>query len=111
MALALVAVALLMGMALYAQQRRVERRLAAAHDADRALASVLEAMRAGVVPLASGEIDATPFAGSAAPPPAVTLEVESDLLPGLWRVRAIATYAVDGQPFHRTLESRVFVRP
>jgi Tfp pilus assembly protein PilV len=105
-ALALLAVALLAGLALYAQQRRVEQRLAAQHDADRAAASLLEAVRAGMVPLASGEIDAEPFTGSAAL--ALALEVEGDAAPGLWRVRAIATYTITGQSFRRSIETLVW---
>ena len=109
-ALALVGVALLMGMALYAQQRRIEQRLAAQRDADRALASVLEAARAGL-PLVSGPLDAAPFVGSAAAPPALTLAVEpddADPSGRLLRVRVIAVYTVAGHPFRRTLESLVW---
>ena len=55
-ALALLAVVLLTSLALLAQEPRIDRRLQARQEAARAVEGVLEAIRAGVVPLRTGPL-------------------------------------------------------
>lgn len=106
-ALAILGVALLLGMALVLQQPRLLRRLDARREALRALDSTLEAIRAGVLPLQSSQLDGfVTSAGSGAPRDLVVfVEVTGGGRPDLYLVTLRARYSVYGQSFEPKVQT------
>jgi prepilin-type N-terminal cleavage/methylation domain-containing protein len=102
--LAVLGVALLMAMGVILQQSRAGARLEMHVRALRAAESVLERLRGGALPLASGRVDA--FA-----PVLVWLEVEPAGPPGLYTAVARATYIFQGRLQTRQLTTQVWRHP
>jgi len=115
-ALALLGVALLLGMALLLSQKRIVRRLDADQAARGALEAALEAIRAGALPLQSasyGGGDLAAVAGAGGPPVGMTLaiDVTPSPTPGLYEVALRARYRVAGQDHERRLGTMVWQPP
>lgn len=108
-ALAILGVALLMGMSLLLQAPRVQRRLDARRDAMLAAESTLELIRAGAVPLLAGRIDAPAAAGVELPSgTALWLDVVPVSPAGLYEVKVEVRYVVQGQVRDVDLETMVW---
>lgn len=118
-ALLILEMALLMGLALLLEQPRIVRRLDRQRQTLRSLESTLELVRAGAIPLQTGPVgDWLTLAG--APPPedtAVWLEVEPASLPslpaspappGLFHVTVRARWSVAGSLRTREVETLVW---
>jgi prepilin-type N-terminal cleavage/methylation domain-containing protein len=112
-ALWIVSVALLAGIALVLQQPRVVKRIDAERQAVRAMDWTLESMRAGLVPLQSvdlqGFVNST-VVGAPAPDLKVSVFVSPGATPGLYDVSLVARYTVLGQARQRRLHT-LFWRP
>lgn len=115
-ALLILEMALLMGLALLLEQPRIVRRLERQRQTTRCLEATLELVRAGVVPLQTGPVG-TWLALAGTPPPAGTavfLEVEAATLPsapapaGLFHVTVRARWMAAGQPRTRAVETLVW---
>lgn len=109
--LMLIGVALLLTMALMAQQPGIERRLAAHVEALGLIEAQLEQLRAGAALPADGELDVSGMPRSSPPAaPGLRMWIEVDKLPerSLYEVRLTARYSVAGQPFELALESMFF---
>ncbi len=103
-ALALLSVALLMGLPLLFGQPGAVRRLDAQRVALGALDSKLEALRTGALPLAAAR-----YGVGTAEDPVVWVEVEPLPRPaGLYRVDLRAVYKVRNQTFERQVETLVW---
>lgn len=103
-ALALLTLALLLGLGLVLQHPRIVHRLDAQREAVHLLEATLEALRAGGIPLASQTL---PPAG----PRKVALSIEvtpASTPPGLYRVQVRAAWQVQGQPKERSVETLVW---
>jgi prepilin-type N-terminal cleavage/methylation domain-containing protein len=109
-ALALVSIALFMGLALAWQQPRIHARLAAQQEALRLLEATLEGLRAGAVPLHSGALP-PPWIPSGISDLLLRLEVEAVEPAGLYRVEAVAYYRVAGGTEQSRVETLVWRRP
>ncbi len=109
-ALAILSVALLLGMSLLLGQARYVHRLDADRAARAALAGALEAIRAGALPLHPGHFGAADLAGLGAPADgmAIELDVAAAAPPGLYEVALRARYQIAGQPLERRLASLVW---
>lgn len=107
MALALVAVILLTGLTLVSMQPRLLDRTRAGEEALRAIEGALETLRAGEIPLQSGQL----LPGVAYPETdperelRLTLEVVALDTPGLFEVRVVGTYLTWGRPASRTVST------
>jgi prepilin-type N-terminal cleavage/methylation domain-containing protein len=112
-ALWIVGVALLGGIALVVQQPRVVKRIDAERQAVRALEWTLESLRAGLIPLQSedlqGFVDST-VVGAPAPDLRVSVDVSPGAVAGLYEASLVARYTVLGQPRQRRLRT-LFWRP
>lgn len=110
--LTLIGIAMLLTMALMAQQPWIERRLAAHHETLRLMESQLEQLRSGDALPAEGELDVGALPRST-PPGARDLRMwfEVEALPerSLYEVRLTARYFVGDQVFETSLESMIFV--
>ncbi len=109
-AMVVLGVALLLGLALVLEQPRVVRRLDAQRQALRAIDSSLEALRAGVVPLQTADLEGfSTGVGMAAP---ADLTVHLDVVPGtpsgLYQVTLTARYSVLGTRLARRVETLVW---
>ena len=110
-ALALVAVAAAMSASLVAQEPRTLERLEAHREALAAIDMTLDAVRAGRLPLADGDLDpvALGFPNSVVQLRLqLRLEISPEVPAGLSRVRASARYAVQGRLFERQVETLIF---
>jgi len=114
-ALAILSVALLLGMSLLLGQARMVRRIDADHAARAALEATLEAIRAGVLPLRSASYGGEDLAGiggvGGGPPPAgmtIDLDVTASSPPGLYEVALRARYRIAGHELERRLGSLVW---
>ena len=111
-ALWILLVALLCGMALVMQQPRVVRRIDAARQAVAVMEWTLEEMRAGLIPLQStpdvGWTVSSFVVGSPAPDLKVAVAVTPAAAPGLYRVMLTARYHVYGQLLRRRLETMIW---
>lgn len=105
--LVLIGVAMLLTMALMAQQPRIERRLAAHLEALRLMEAQLEQVRASGDLPSDGELDVSGMSPAA---PDLRMWIEVDALPerSLYEVRLTARYSVFGRPFELDLESMTF---
>jgi prepilin-type N-terminal cleavage/methylation domain-containing protein len=100
-ALALLTLALLLGLGLVLQHPRIVRRLDAQREAIHTLEETLEALRAGGLPLASQTL---PPVG----PRKIALSIQvapQGYPPGLYHVQVRAAYEVEGQPRERAVET------
>lgn len=111
--LTVLAIASLLGLLALQQSRLAFERLDARRAALVELEGVLEALRAGQLPLRSGEIaeaarvfPVSPI--SAVSDLAVRLDAEGTARPKLFRVVASATWTLRGAEFHEQLETMVF---
>jgi prepilin-type N-terminal cleavage/methylation domain-containing protein len=110
-ALALVGVALLLGMALVLSQPRMLKRLESERQAFRAIEGTLEAIRGGSIPLAPAHFEN--FAFSAGTPAARDLTLSMDISqaafpPGLYQISLRAHYSVAGQGFDKRVDTLVW---
>ena len=108
--LAILGIALLMSLSvLWAVVRGLER-LRAERRATREIEAVLESVRAGAMPLETGQ--AGPLLPELPEPAAedllVWMEVEPAAAADLWVVAVTARYAVRGRPRERTVETMVW---
>jgi type II secretory pathway pseudopilin PulG len=112
-ALLILEVALLMGLAILLEQPRIIRRLDRQRQTTRALESTLELVRAGALPLATGPVE-TWLALAGTPPPAgtsVLLEVDPAPPPspqGLFHVTVRARWVAAGRLRTREVETLVW---
>jgi hypothetical protein len=104
-ALALVLLAMLLGLALIMEQGKVLARLEAHRQALLALEATHEMIRAGF-PIAPGVIAAPGFDGGDGP--AILLRMDETETPGLFHVVLQARYDVSGQTRFRSLETLVW---
>lgn len=109
-ALAILAMALLLGLGLLWQQKRVLLRLEARQAADQALAEALETLRAGAVPLTSGPLPVTVPSGAAEDLAVAVRVTPAEPPAGLYRGQVVVRYTVAGESRSRTVETQ-FWRP
>jgi prepilin-type N-terminal cleavage/methylation domain-containing protein len=111
-ALWILLVALLSGIALVLQQPRVVHRIDAARQAVAVMEWTLEEMRAGLIPLQStpdvGWTVSSFVVGSPAPDLKVAVDVAPAATPDLYRVTLTARYHVYGQLLRRRLETMIW---
>lgn len=110
-ALAVLAVVLLAGVAAHLNHRRALVRLAAAREATAAVGAVLEGIRAGAVALTPDEGPAPlppPIAGVRAQGLRVWVETWETGETGLWEVEVRASYLAAGAPGQRSVETLVW---
>ena len=128
-ALLLMGVAMLLTMALMAQEPVIERRLAAHHEALRLMEVQLEVLRSAAAVPAAGEIDLSELVRSTVVPPPVVVGDVSELLHSqppaaqdlrmwaevealpersLYQVTLKTRYFVGNQPFEQSLESMIW---
>ena len=112
-ALAILGVALLLGMALVLENPRIVRRMDGERQAFRALESTMEAVRAGAIPLQTSKLDAFVTAVGTPAPKDLSIEmlVEPAGLPGLFEVSLSARYRVAQQRFVKRLRTMVWSPP
>ncbi|HEX4960693.1 MAG TPA: prepilin-type N-terminal cleavage/methylation domain-containing protein [Thermoanaerobaculia bacterium] len=112
-ALVLLGVALLLGMALVLQNPRMVRRMDGERQAFRAMESTMEAVRAGAIPLEKADLgNYTTAVGSPAPKDlAISMQVDPTALPGLYQVTLKASYTVDARKVEKELQTMVFSPP
>ena len=106
-ALALLTLALLLGLGLVLQQPRIIHRLDAQREAIERLEVAIEALRAGALPPASQSL-------SPVGPRRMTISIEvtpEGHPPGLYRVRASARYFIQGQSRERSVETLLWRLP
>lgn len=106
-ALALLTLALLLGLGLVLQHPRIVRRLDAQREAIHHLEATLEALRAGALPLASQSL---PPAGARKMALSIQIAPEG-YPPGLYRVRVRASYLIEGQARERDVETLLWRPP
>lgn len=111
-ALWILAIALLAGIALVLQQPRVVKRIDAERQAVRAMEWTLESMRAGVVPLATEDLASFVNSGvvgaPAAPDLKVAVDVSAGSIAGLYDVSVVARYTVLGQRRQRHMRTMIW---
>ena len=112
-ALAILGIALLMGIALILQHPRVVRRVDAEREAYRALESTLESVRAGLIPLQPLKLDGFVTAAGGTPPKdlAISMDVHPQATPGLYQVTLVARYRIFGEKKEKTVETMVWRQP
>lgn len=112
-ALAILMVALLLGLPLVLEQPRILARVEAQREATRAIEAALEALRAGEVPLAPARIHG--FALSAGEPAPRGLTLWIDVAPAgapyLYDVTLRTRVDVRGQPLERRVETLIWRPP
>jgi type II secretory pathway pseudopilin PulG len=111
-ALSLLIVVLLTGIALVLQQPRVVRRIDAGRQAVAVMDWTIEEMRAGLIPLQStpdvGWSVSSFVVGSPAPDLKIAVAVAPGVPPGLYRVVLVARYTVLGQARTRRLQTMLW---
>ena len=109
-ALALLGVALLMGLQLVLNGPRIVRRTDAERQAFRAMEAVLESVRAGLIPLENLEIEVFETAVGAPAPKdlKMLMLVEPTDLEGLHQVTLRTTYTALGNKTEKTLQTMVW---
>ncbi len=108
--LAILTLALLLGVDAFLQHTRATRRMEAQRQAFRALESSLEAVRSGSLPLQSTWLDGfTTAVGTPAPRDLkVWMQVDPAVAPFLYEVHLQATYDVEGAKVTKSLHSMVY---
>jgi prepilin-type N-terminal cleavage/methylation domain-containing protein len=109
-ALAILALALLLGLGLIFQQKRTILRLQARSEADAALSEALERLRSGSLPPSSGPVPVTVAAEAARDLAVVMLVTPAEPPADLYLGRLLVRYTVAGEPEARTVET-MFWRP
>ncbi len=105
-ALALLTLALLLGLGLVLQHPRIVRRLDAQREAIHTLETTLELLRAGALPLESRTLPVSPRKI------ALSIQVAPEgYPPGLYRVQVRAAWQVEGRPRERTVETLLWRPP
>jgi len=111
-ALWILIVALLAGIALVLQQPRVARRIDAERQAVRVMEWTLEEMRAGIIPLQSTPDVGWSVRSFVIGSPAPDLKIAVDVLPsgtaGLYEIAVVATYTVYGHRHRRQLQTMIW---
>jgi type II secretory pathway pseudopilin PulG len=109
-AVVIIMVALLMGVALLLQQPRAVKRIDAERAAVRALEATLESLRAGTVPLTTEVLEGFYTAPSEQEPPDLSVQVTvTPTLPtGLYQVRLRASYSVLGSHLAKQVDTLVW---
>lgn len=110
-ALWILGVALLAGMALVMQQPRVVRRIDAERQAVRSMEWAIESIRGGLIPLQSEVLEGFVNSGqaqAAASNLTVSVTVTPGSTLGLYQVTLVGRYSVYGQPKMRTLQTMVW---
>jgi type II secretory pathway pseudopilin PulG len=111
-ALSILIVALLTGIALVLQQPRVLRRMDAARQAQQVMEWTLEEMRAGLIPLRSTGDVGWPVTSFVQGSPAKGLKIAVVVTPtapaGLYEVVVAARYTVFGSPHRRRLQTMIW---
>lgn len=112
-ALMVLGVALLLGMALVLQNPRIVRRADDERQAFRAMESTLEAVRAGAIPLLTSELNGFVTAVGTPAPKDLTIGMQVDPtgLPGLYEVTLEARYSFARQKFVKRLRTMVWSPP
>jgi prepilin-type N-terminal cleavage/methylation domain-containing protein len=112
-ALAILGIALLMGLGLVLQHPRVVKRVDAEREAYRALESTLESVRAGLIPLQPLTLDGFVTAAGTAPPKglAISMDVRPQSTPGLYEVTLVARYWIFGEEKEKKVETMVWRQP
>jgi prepilin-type N-terminal cleavage/methylation domain-containing protein len=112
-ALAILGVALLMGLGLVLQHPRVVKRVDAEREAYRALESTLESVRAGLIPLQPLTLDGFVTAAGTAPPKelAISMDVRPRATPGLYDVTLVARYQIFGETKEKKVETMIWRQP
>lgn len=109
-ALTLLGVALLMGMQLVLQGPRIVRRTDAERQAFRAMESVMESVRAGLIPVENLELGAleTAVGAPASKDMKMLMLVEPTDVKGLYHVTLRTTYTTLGVKTEKTLQTMVW---
>ena len=110
-ALAMLALVLLAGVAALTNHRRALVRVAAGREATAAVGAVLEGIRAGAVALdpdAGPAVLPPPVAGVRAQGLRLSVETRETGAPGLWEVEVRAVYLAAGAPGRRSVETMVW---
>ena len=110
LAATLLTLALLLGLALVLQQRRIVRRLDAQREALHEVETTLESLRAGVLPLMPQRLDLR----GPADPAGLTLWVivePAGYPPGLWEVWISAAWKVDGEMKQSWVDTMIWRLP
>lgn len=110
LALTILSIALLFTTALLVAEPRIAGRFDADRQAMRAIESTLEAVRAGVIPLADAQLlgFSTQAGGAASRDLAVYLTVSPGDVAGLYRVSVSARYTVFGHAHEKHVETLVW---
>ncbi len=109
-ALAITALTMTLGMSLLAQQTDVSRRVRAHQEATKAIETTIEDLRAGVIPLADGPVEARARAAESEAL-VVWLEVEPMASAGLTEVAVEARYVVGQRALQRKIRTMVWSAP
>jgi prepilin-type N-terminal cleavage/methylation domain-containing protein len=109
-ALTLLGVALLLGMQLVLQNPRIVRRADGERQAFRAMESTMEAVRAGLIPLETSQLEGFVTAVGAPAPKDLTIfmEVSPAGLAGLYEVTLTARYSVYQMKHKKQLHTMVW---
>ena len=107
-ALAILALALLLGLGLIFQQKRTILRLEARAEADAALGEALERLRAGSLPPVSGPVPVTVPAGAAEGLVVMVLITPAEPPADLYRGRLLVRYTVAGDSETRAVETMLW---
>jgi prepilin-type N-terminal cleavage/methylation domain-containing protein len=108
-ALTIIAVALLLGMALLLQQPRVVKRVDAERAAMHAVEATLESIRAGTVPLATQQLQGFGAGGDSSPPDlTVDVVVSPAGSPSLYQVSLRASYTIYGHLVGKQVDTLVW---
>ncbi|HEV8581615.1 MAG TPA: type II secretion system protein [Thermoanaerobaculia bacterium] len=112
-ALTILGIALLLGMALVLQNPRIVRRANDERQAFRAMESTLEAVRAGAIPLQTSVLDGFVTAVGTPAPKDLTIEMQVDptTTPGLYNVTLSARYSFARQRVVKRLRTMVWSPP
>ena len=106
-ALLVLSVALLMGLPLIQQQPGIVKRVDAQHVALREIESTIEALRSGVMPLASVHLAPSP----GQPSLWVDVQPETGAPAGLFHVTVRALWRIQGRDFEKKVETLVWSPP
>lgn len=108
--MALLTIALLLGVDAFLQHQRATQRMEAQRQAFRALESTMEAIRAGVLPLQSTWLEGfTTAVGTPAPRDLkIWMQVDPTPSAALYEVHLQATYHLESLTVRRNLDSMVF---
>jgi prepilin-type N-terminal cleavage/methylation domain-containing protein len=112
-ALAILGIALLLGLSLLLQQPRIALRLDGERQAYRAIEATLESVRAGLIPLQTAEFQS--FVTAAGGPAPADLKLSMDVQPagspGLYQITLRVRYQVAGFPHEKSVDTLVWQPP